>query len=310
MDTLERVGLGSPMRSRGVTRVRVALKRQPGLVLVTSLALVWSLSLTACQSNSPTAGSKPSFVVFAATSLQDVVTHLGRRFAQDQGVEIVYNFAGSNTLAQQIEAAPVADVFLSANVRWVDFLERADRLLAGSRHNFASNRLVVISRHDTPLTLSHPRRLATAQFSFLAVADPDAVPAGRYAKAFLQSVRVGEDDLWELVKDRVAPTPDVRAALGLVESDPAIIGIVYRTDAASSFRVTVRYEVPVQPQDPIVYCAAAVKDRSNSVLAQRFLDLLSSSQAQAVLASYGFVTYPPSLAFRPDTRHIEERAEE
>ena len=263
------------------------------------------LAVPGCGSNDPPQ-ARP-FVVFAAASLQDVVAELGTRFARDQGVELVYNFAASNTLAQQIEAAPVADVFLSANVRWIEFLEQADRLVAGSRRNFASNRLVVISRHDAPLALSHPRQLATAQFAFLALADPDAVPAGRYARAFLQSVRVGERELWQLLRDRLAPTSDVRAALGLVESDPAIVGIVYRTDAARSSRVKVWYEVPAQPRNPIVYCAAAVKDRPKAVLAERFLDLLGSAQARAVLAEHGFVT-APSLAFGPDSGHIEGRA--
>ena len=281
----------------------------PWALLLSGLSVFVCLAVPGCQSNNTPQAKNPPFVVFAAASLQDVVQNLGEQFEQAHAVELVYNFAGSNTLAQQIEAAPIADVFLSANVRWVDFLDRAGRLLEGSRRDFASNRLVVISRHDTSLPLSHPRQLATAPFSFLAMANPDAVPAGRYAKAFLQSVRVGEHDLWELVKDRLAPTPDVRAALGLVESDPAIIGIVYRTDAASSSRVTVRYEVPAQPQHPIVYCAAAVKGRPDSVLAQRFLHLLGSPQARAVFANYGFVS-DPSLAFRPDTSHREERAEE
>lgn len=264
------------------------------------------LAVPGCGSSDPPQAQP--FVVFAAASLQDVVAELGTRFARDQGVELVYNFAASNTLAQQIEAAPVADVFLSANVRWVEFLEEADRLVASSRRNFTSNRLVVISRHDAALALSHPRQLATAQFAFLALADPDAVPAGRYARAFLQSVRVGERDLWQLLRDRLAPTSDVRAALGLVESDPAIIGIVYRTDAARSSRVKVWYEAPAQPRNPIVYCAAAVKGRPKAVLAERFLDLLGSAQARAVFAEHGFVT-DPSLAFHPDSGQTEGRKE-
>ena len=294
MDILERVGVHPPMRSRRATRFRAALKRQAGLVLVTSLALVWSLSPAACQSNQPPAGSKPSIAVFAAASLQDLVQALGQRFEQNQGVELVYNFAGSNTLARQIEAAPVADVFLSANVEWINFLEQADRLVAGSRRNFVSNRLVVISRHDAAFTLTAPSQLAKADFSFLALANPDAVPAGRYAKAFLQSVRVGEHDLWELVKDRLVPTPDVRAALGLVESDPSIVGVVYRTDAARSSRVTIQYEVPAQLQQPIVYCAAVVKGRPAAGLARRFIDFLGSPEAKAVFASHGFVTHASS----------------
>ncbi len=273
-------------------------RRRLGIVPV--LVAILSASLPGCRlSQDP---DRPALLVFAAASLQDLVKDLGQRFGQDQGVELVYNFAGSHTLAQQIEAAPVADVFLSADVRWVDVLERAGRLLADSRRNLVSNRLVVIGHQDATLRLTDPRQLAEADFSFLALANPDGAPAGRYAKAFLQSVRVGEHSLWELLKDRLAPTPDVQAALGLVESDPAIIGIVYRTDAARSSRVAVRYEVPALPRQPIVYCAAAVTGRSNPALARRFLDFLSGPEARAVFVSYGFVI-DPSLAVRPDTGH-------
>ena len=263
-------------------------------LLLSSLSVF--LSLTVCGCQSPDTPHKPPLVVFAATSLQDVVKDLGKQFAQAHSVELVYNFAGSNTLAQQIQAAPAADVFLSANVQWVDFLEQADRLVEGTRRNFLSNRLVLISRHDAAFTITDPHQLAELDFSFLALATPDAVPAGRYAKTFLQSVKVGksvgsgEQSLWEIVKDKVAPTPDVRAALGLVESDPAIIGMVYRTDAAMSSRVTIQYEVPAQLQQPIIYSAAVLKGRHDTVLAQHFLDFIGSPETKALYAAHGFVT--------------------
>ncbi len=265
------------------------------------LGLAALVILFGCQTNQT--AEKPALLVFVAASLQDLVKDLGRRFGQHQDVELVYNFAGSNTLAQQIEAAPVADVFLSADVHWIDVLERAGRLVAGSRRNLVSNRLVVISRPDASFRLTDPRQLAGADFSFLALANPDAVPAGRYAKAFLQSVRVGTHNLWDLVKDKLVPTPDVRAALALVESDPTIIGIVYRTDAIRSPQVVARYEAPTLPQQPIVYCGAALTGRSNPALAQRFLDFLTSPEAQALFLSYGFII-DPSRAFQPDTGHL------
>jgi molybdate transport system substrate-binding protein len=255
---------------------------------MSSLSVLVSLTILGCHSNDTP--HKPPLVVFAAASLQDVVKDLGQLFAQDQHVELVYNFAGSNTLAQQIKAAPAADVFLSANVEWVNFLEQADRLVEGTRRNVVSNRLVLISRHDAPFVITDPYQLAELDFSFLALANPDAVPAGRYAKAFLQSVKVGDKNLWEIVKDKIAPTADVRAALGLVESDPAIIGMVYRTDAALSSRVTVQYEVPAQLQQPIMYTAAVVKGRHDAALARRFLNFLGSPQAKAVFTTHGFVT--------------------
>lgn len=278
------------MRSCRLTSFAAALYRHvwSSSLLLNSLAAFVFFTISCCQTNNPP--HKPTLVVFAAASLQDVVHDLGRLFARDQPVEMVYNFAGSNTLAQQINAAPAADVFLSANVQWVNFLDQADRLVEGSRRNFVSNRLVLISRHDAPFAITDPHQLKQMDFSFLALANPDAVPAGRYAKAFLQSVKVVDHSLWEIVKGRIAPTPDVRAALGLVESDPDIIGMVYRTDAATSSRVTIQYEIPAQLQQPIIYSAAAVKGRYDTILARRFLDFLGSRQTKAIFTTHGFVT--------------------
>ena len=144
---------------------------------------------------------------------------------------------------------------------------------------------------------SNPRELATLNFSFLALADPEAVPAGRYAKAFLESVELDGGSLWEVLKDKVAPTADVRAALGLVESDPMIIGVVYRTDITTSDKIKFLYEVPSTLHPAITYCAAALKNRPNSELVEEYLDFLSGPYAAAVYKKYGFLQ---------ETRIVEE----
>ncbi len=228
-------------------------------------------------------------VVFAAASLRDVVLDIGTHFSEAHQVDLIYNFAGSNTLAQQLRAAPVADVFLSANLHWVDMLERAEVILPGSRRNFLSNRLVLISRKDAGFQLSAPSMLPALAFSFLTLADPEAVPAGRYAKTFLQTVETADRSVWEAVKDKIVPTADVRAALGLVESDPNIIGVVYRTDAMSSDQVQVVYEVLPSLHQPIIYCAAALKNRPRPALTAQFLDFLYSPEARAIYNTQGFV---------------------
>ncbi len=228
-------------------------------------------------------------MVFVAASLRDVVQEIGTVFAHKQHVDLVYNFAGSNTLAQQIKASRSADVFLSANVDWVDFLEKANLIVPGSRRNFLSNRLVVVSRMDAHFQFSNLRELAALNFTFLVLADPKAVPAGRYAKAFLKSVELDGGCLWQALKDKVAPTADVRAALGLVESDPLLIGVVYRTDVTTSDKIKLLYEVPSTLHPAITYCAAALKDRPNSRLVEQFLDFLSGPDAAVLYKKHGFL---------------------
>ena len=244
---------------------------------------------TGCDDRGSSGPEKPSVVVFVAASLRDVVREIGALFSHTHDVDLVYNFAGSNTLAQQLQASPAADIFLSANPDWVDVLEQADLILPQSRRNFLSNRLVIISRKEAEFQLGDPQTLASLSFTFLAMADPEAVPAGRYARTFLQSVETEDRSVWEAVKDKIVPTADVRAALGLVESDPNIIGVVYRTDAANSDRVKILYEVPPNPHQPIRYCAVALKDRPQPELTAQFLNFLSSPEAVAIYNTQGFV---------------------
>ncbi len=284
-------------KSLGAGCVRERLPVTLLLVLYIILCIM-AVQVSGCSDSDSTRKERPSLVVFVAASLRDVVQEVGLSFALTHDVDLVYNFAGSNTLAQQIKASRAADVFLSANVDWVDFLEKVNLLVPGSRRNFLSNRLVVVSRKDAhfqfynpldPHDSFDPRALATLNFSFLALADPEAVPAGRYAKAFLESVELDGGSLWRALKDKVAPTADVRAALGLVESDPMIIGVVYRTDVTTSDKTKLLYEVPSTLHPAITYCATALKDRPNSGLVEEYLDFLSSPDAAAVYKNYGFL---------------------
>ena len=274
-------------------------------VILLLVVCIMAVQVSGCSDSDSTRKERPSLVVFVAASLRDVVQEIGLSFARTHHVDLVYNFAGSNTLAQQIKASRSADIFLSANVDWVDFLEKANLLVPGSRRNFLSNRLVVVSRKDAHFQLRDsfdPRELATLNFSFLALADPEAVPAGRYAKAFLESVELDGGSLWQALKDKVAPTTDVRATLGLVESDPRIIGVVYRTDVTTSGKTKLLYEVPSTLHPAITYCATALKDRPNSGLVGEYLDFLSGHDAAAVYKKYGFLQETPIF----ETRNFEE----
>ncbi len=269
------------------------------------LALL-AIGLAACGE---TRSERPELLIFAAASLRDVAADFATEFESRYPARVVYNFAGSNTLAQQIRAAPGADVFLSADETWVDFLEQARRTVAGTRRAFLSNRLVLISQRDVELGIEHPRDLAGAissdggKLSFLALADPRAVPAGRYARAALERLEIADGSLWTALDGKIAPTLDVRAALALVESDPEIAGIVYRTDTMTSNEVRVLYEFPPSEESPIRYAAVLIAAGEAPELGRLFLDFLTSEEASKIARRNGFSPAPgqthPDAAARP-----------
>lgn len=247
--------------------------------------------LVACGERAP---EKASLVVYAAASLRDVAVDLAAELERQHAARVVYNFAGSNTLAQQIRAAPGADVFLSADEDWIDFLEREERTVGGTRRAFLTNRLVLIVRRDAAVDLGEIGELAAAfspevgGLSHLALADPRAVPAGRYAREVLRRLASNDTDLWSALAGQVAPTLDVRAALALVESDPAIAGIVYRTDALRSDQVRVLLELPVVEEVPIHYGGVLIAGSEQPELGRLFLEFLCDPAAGAIVERHGF----------------------
>jgi molybdate transport system substrate-binding protein len=233
------------------------------------------LPLLLAASVASAAGPSQEVTVFAAASLREALTEVGAAYEQHADVAVVFNFAGSNTLAQQIVASGAGDVFVSADQEWMDEVEKAGRLLPGTRRPVVANRFVVIARHDAKSAIAKPEDLATASFRALAMGDPGAVPAGRYAKAALKG------PVWDAVATRVVPAPDVRAALALVESDPEIVGIVYRTDAKASTKVRVLAELPGEA----TYPAAALREGHG----RRFVAFLSSPEARMIFEKHGFL---------------------
>jgi molybdate transport system substrate-binding protein len=227
-------------------------------------------------------------VVFAAASLQEMAVELAAEFERRERVEAELNLAASNTLAQQILAAPGADVFLSADRQWVEVLERAGRVVPGSRRALFGNRLVLIAAAGSEVAVDRPEALAGAEFSFLALADPEAVPAGRYARAALEDVPLAGGTVWQAVAGRVAPALDVRAALALVESDPGILGIVYRTDARQSERVRVLYEFPPRGAARVTYHGALLAGGGRPALGGRFLDFVAGPEGRRIAERHGF----------------------
>lgn len=216
--------------------------------------------------------------VSAAASLTDALTEIGAAYERETGTKIVLNFGASSALARQIvEGAPV-DVFVSADELRVGQL--AQRKLIGFRRTILSNRLAVVVPGDSRLRIRTPRDIERAQT--LALADPRSVPAGIYAKEWLQKTGV-----WAAVATRVVPLENVRAALAAVEAGNADAAIVYKTDALSSRAVRIEYEVMDGPK--IAYPAAVIATSGERKRAEAFVQYLTGGAARSVFAKYGFL---------------------
>lgn len=258
----------------------------PRTTLVLSVIL-----LAICAASCSRSGEKRGeLLIFAAASLQDALADVGERFEDRAGIKPRFNFAGSNVLALQLEAAGLTAVFLSADERWMDYLEQKQLVVAGTRRTVLSNQLVIIAHRDNPLELRQPSDLASARFRFLSLANPEAAPAGRYAKSFLEKVSGGGQSVWMQLRDRVAPAPDARAALAMVEAQQDVVGIVYKTDAATSDKVRIVLDVPAHLTPEIRYAAALIGSDRDSKSERAFLDFLGGAEALELFRKHGFIT--------------------
>jgi molybdate transport system substrate-binding protein len=220
-------------------------------------------------------------MVFAAASLTDALKAIAPGFETETGHKVVFNFGGSNDLARQIKAGAPADVFFAADEAYMDDLEKAGLVRARDRVDLLSNVLVVVVPVGSAVKIARPQDLQA--LARLALADPQAVPAGVYARTWLESLR-----LWGPLKEKVVPTLDVRGALSAVESGNVDAGVVYRTDAGISKRVRVAYEVPAGEAPPIVYSLSPLASSTKPATAAIVRHLRSAS-ALAVYRRYGFM---------------------
>ena len=224
-------------------------------------------------------GRSEEILVFAAASLTESLQEIGRSFERGTGNRVRFAFGASSDLARQIRAGAPADVFFSADMAHMDELERVGRVRREDRREFLGNSLVVIVPAGSSLRIREPRDLLA--LGRIVLADPEAVPAGVYAKKWLQA-----EGLWDGLRSRVVPTLDVRAALAAVETEAAPAGIVYKTDARMSKRVRMIYEAAGKAD--IVYSVARVSD-SRKRAAADFVRLVESREAAGVFTRYGFV---------------------
>lgn len=222
--------------------------------------------------------------VFAAASLTDALKEIAPEYEKATGDKLVLNLGASSTLARQIQEGAPADLFLSADEAKMDGLEKRKLLVAGTRRSVLSNTLVVVVPADSSLKIASPADLAASSIRAIALAEPQTVPAGIYAKEYLDS-----KGLWSKVVDRVIPTENVRAALAAVEAGNADAGIVYRTDAGISKKVKIAYEVPLAESPKISYPFAVLAGSERKEAARKLLDWLCSPPALAVFRKYGFL---------------------
>ena len=223
--------------------------------------------------------------VFAAASLKNAMDEVAAGFERETGHAVAASLAGSSTLARQIRHGAPADIFISANPGWMDALERDGLIDPASRFDLLGNALVLVAHGRDAAKVEIAPGLDIAAMlgeGRLAMTLVDAVPAGIYAKAALRSLGA-----WEAVAPKAAQADNVRAALALVSSGEAPLGIVYATDAAADDNVTVAGTFPADSHPPIVYPAAAVA-ASRNPLNRRFLAWLRGPAARAAFERQGF----------------------
>jgi len=250
--------------------------RRPATQCLLLLALAATGSAVAAELN-----------VFAAASLSDALQVLAATYQKATGDTVHLNLAASSTLARQIKAGAPADLFFSADEAKMDDLARAGLIVPATRRSLLGNTLVIVVATDSALALKSAADLTGPLVRRVAIAEPATVPAGIYARDYLQ-----KRGWWTAVLAKAVSTENVRGALAAVESGNADAGIVYKTDALISRTVRVAYEIPAADGPRISYPVALVKDARNPAGAARFLTLLTSAEGRAVFASYGFVPQP------------------
>jgi molybdate transport system substrate-binding protein len=223
--------------------------------------------------------------ISAAASLTDALKEIAAAYEKQTGDKILFNFAASSFLALQIEQGAPADIFFSADESKMDGLDKKGLIDKATRKSLLSNRLAIIVSADQGPSISNARGLLDSKVKRIALAETKTVPAGIYAKEFLQ-----KQELWGRVQSKVIQTENVRGALSAVEAGNADAAIVYKTDAAISKKVRVAFDVPAADSPAISYAIAVLKESKNPSSAKAFLNRLESDESKLVFRRFGFVT--------------------
>lgn len=262
------------------------MKKQTRRSFLGLSAVAGLVPLVATQScvKSPSATASRSLLIFAAASLQETLQALEPRFTQaNPKIKLTYNFGASGTLQQQIEQGAPADIFLSAAQKQMNVLEQKGLLLAETRRNLLTNRLVLIVPQHSTLNLSRFQQLVKAKK--ISIGEPRSVPVGQYAEEVFKNLK-----LLDPLKSKFVFGNNVRNILSAVESGNVDAGIVYTTDAKLSDRVKTVTTAPTTLHSPIVYPIAALKGSQNVAAANAYVQFLSSDTAKTVFRTHGFGT--------------------
>jgi molybdate transport system substrate-binding protein len=233
----------------------------------------------------PVAAWAADTLVFAAASLKSAMDGAAKAYEAKTGHKISVSYAASSALAKQIEQGAPADIFISADLDWMDYLAGKNLIRNDTRHNLLGNTLVLVAPAGSSISLKIAPHFDLAKAlgdGRLAVADPTAVPAGKYAKAALEKLGV-----WDSVKGKLAPAENVRATLAFIAQGEAPLGIVYQTDATAEPKVKVVDTFPADSHAPIIYPIAQTASSTNPD-ASAFLAFLKTDDARKIFEGQGF----------------------
>lgn len=247
-------------------------------------ALIWLVGISPV---SFAALDEHKVTVFAAASTTNAMTEVGDLFEKQKMGKVIFSFASASTLAKQIEQGAPADIFISANSEWMDYLDTRKLLEPGSRFDFLSNILVLIAPVTGPvdhIDLTKGEDLGKyLGDGLLSTGDPDHVPVGKYAREAL--INLG---MWQGIENRIARAKDVRAGLALVERGEAPLGIVYASDAKISDKVKVVGIFPEKSHKPITFSVAIITGKKSGA-SVKFIEMLKSTEAKDIFTKYGFI---------------------
>ncbi|MBN1974226.1 MAG: molybdate ABC transporter substrate-binding protein [Sedimentisphaerales bacterium] len=249
--------------------------------LICFLILIFIL-ISGCSTDSDEDNTQNKIIVFAAAGTTDAITEIADVFTEQTAIEVTLNFASSSALAQQINLGADADVFISANQKWADFLQ--EKQLVAKKETIVKNSIVIIVPKNTTLSNDSPEILLSDDIKHIAMGETSSVPVGRYGKEALENL-----GLWKKIEKKVVSAKDVRSALAYVETEAAEAGIVYYTDTVISDKVKIAFIFPDDAlSNPVSFPAIILAKAVHKENANLFFDFLKNDKAVSIFKKYGF----------------------